>query len=236
MDSKDVIRVSHAVKLVRGRFLLDDVSLAVPRGGVYGFTGANGSGKTILLKTIAGLVHLTSGAVEVFGDKVGEDCSFPPNMGCMFGSPLWDEYSGLRNLQLLASVRKRIGDKEIKRTLARVGLDPNDERRVRTYSLGMRQRLDLAQAIMERPELLILDEPSNALDARGLELLCEIVEQENARGATVLLAAHNTPELTALCHRTFELSEGQLVGSRPASTTVARGGGKHGKHARKEAQ
>lgn len=211
MKGHDAIEIDHACKFIKKRPILDDITLSLRRGGVYGFVGANGSGKTMLLKAVAGLVHLTSGEIRVFGNTVGKDCSFPPNTGCMFNSLLWEEYSGYENLHILASVKKEVGDPDLARTLERVGLDPNDVRPYRSYSMGMRQRLDLAQAIMEKPELLILDEPSNALDSGGLTLLCDIVREEHERGTTILLSSHNTPELAALCEVIFELSDGRVV-------------------------
>lgn len=211
-EAAHTIEITHATKVIRRRTVLDDISLTLPRGGIYGFQGANGSGKSMLLKAVAGLVRLTSGGISVFGLAVGRDRSFPPDIGCMLNSSLWNEYSGFENLRLLASVKKRLNDHQLREVLARVGLDPQDTHPYRSYSLGMKQRLDLAQAIMEQPELLILDEPSNALDSRGLALLCDIIREEHARGATILIAAHNTPELTALCDTAFELSEGRLVG------------------------
>ena len=212
MKGQDSIEIDRACKVIKKRAILTDITLSLRRGGVYGFVGANGSGKTMLLKAVAGLVHLTSGEIRVFGDTVGKDCSFPPSLGCMFNSLLWDEYSGYENLRILASVKKEADDSDLVRTLERVGLDPGDARPYRSYSMGMRQRLDLAQAVMERPELLVLDEPSNGLDAGGLSLLCDIVREEHERGATILLSAHNTPELTELCESVFELSDGHIVG------------------------
>lgn len=207
----DTISISHATKLIQKRIVLDDVNVELDRGGIYSFSGINGSGKSMLFKAIAGLVHLTSGSISVFGRTVGVDCSFPPDMGIVMSAALWDEYTAVENLELIASIRGVISRKGIERALRRVGLDPNDRRIYKQFSLGMKQRLELAQAIMEGPSLLLLDEPSNALDFHGLELLCCIIREEHERGATVLLAAHNTPELTELSSRQFEMYEGKLT-------------------------
>ena len=207
----DTISISHATKLIQKRVVLDDVNVELDRGGIYSFSGINGSGKSMLFKAIAGLVHLTSGSISVFGRTVGVDCSFPPDMGIVMSAALWDEYTAVENLELIASIRGVISRKGIERALRRVGLDPNDRRIYKQFSLGMKQRLELAQAIMEGPSLLLLDEPSNALDSHGLELLCCIIREEHERGATVLLAAHNTPELTELSSRQVEMYEGKLT-------------------------
>lgn len=204
------IIISHATKTIRKRPVLSDVSLKVARGGVYGFFGANGSGKTMLFRAVAGLIRLTSGSIQVFGKTIGKDVSFPENLGIAISAGFWDEYTGFDNLKMLASIRRVITDDDIARAMERVGLDPCDARRYRDYSLGMKQRLEISQAIMEMPELLILDEPTNALDADGLRMVCGIIEEQRERGTTVLLTAHNTPELEKLCERKFLMSEGRL--------------------------
>lgn len=211
MEREQGICVERATKVIKKYLILDDISITMQRGGIYGLRGVNGSGKSMLLKAIAGLIRLSSGSINVFGSVVGKDVDFPPDMGCMFGASMWNEYTGFENLEILASVRKLIDKHEICTALNRVGLNSNDSRVYRKYSLGMKQRLDLAQAIMERPSLLLLDEPSNALDSDGLQLLCSIIKTEHERGATIIMASHNTPELEALCDTVFHLSEGKIV-------------------------
>ena len=148
----DKIVISHATKVIRRRTVLDDVSLELPRGGIYGFSGINGSGKTMLFRAIAGLIHLTSGTIDVFGQRIGRDASFPAGLGLILESVgFWEEYTGLDNLRLLASIRGAIGEREIRAALERVGLNPDDEREYGAYSLGMKQRLAVAQAVMEAP-------------------------------------------------------------------------------------
>lgn len=208
--NNDVIELRNVSKIIKQQIILNDISCSMKRGNIYGFMGANGSGKSMLFKAISGLMHIDSGDVCVFGKHIGKDCDFPQNLGCMFGANLWDTYSAQENLAVLASINKKINRDDITKTLIRVGLDPNNKRAVKTYSLGMKQRLDLAQAIMEQPELLILDEPSNALDAEGLGLLLDIIHEEHKRGCTILLSAHNTPELSSCCTKIFYLNNGCL--------------------------
>ena len=209
----DLIKVSHATKVIKGRTVLDDVSLELERGGIYGFRGVNGSGKTMLFRAISGLIHLTSGAVEVFGQRVGVDVDFPSDMGIVLGSSgFMDEKTGRKNLEMLASIRGRVGVAEVGEALDAVGLDPADGRPFSAYSLGMRQRLAIAQAVMECPRLLILDEPTNALDVDGIQMVVQLLARERERGATILVASHNEPTLEALCDRQFRMAGGRVMG------------------------
>lgn len=209
----DLIKVDHATKVIKGRTVLDDVSLELERGGTYGFSGVNGSGKTMLFRAIGGLIHLTSGSIEVFGQKIGSDMDFPSDMGIVLGSSgFMDEKTGRRNLEMLASIRGVIGLPEVDDIMRRVGLDPDDDRPFSAYSLGMRQRLSIAQAVMERPQLLILDEPTNALDVDGVDMVIELLLEEHGRGATILAASHNEPKLESLCDRRFRMVGGRVAG------------------------
>lgn len=209
----DLIKVSHATKVIKGRTVLDDVSLELARGGIYGFSGINGSGKTMLFRAIGGLIHLTSGSIEVFGQKIGSDVDFPSEMGIVLGSSgFMEEKTGRRNLEMLASIRGVIDASEVDAVMRRVGLDPADGRPFSAYSLGMRQRLSVAQAVMERPHLLILDEPTNALDVEGIQMVVDLLAGERDRGATILVASHNEPTLEALYDREFRMAEGRVTG------------------------
>ncbi len=208
----DGITVDRATKVIKGRTVLDNVCLGLPKGGIYGFLGINGSGKTMLFRAVAGLIHLTAGSISVFGKKIGQDCDFPPNLGISLDSTgFWEDQTALKNLMLLASIRGIAGRKEAEAALGRVGLDPGDARKFSAYSMGMRQRLSIAQAIMEGPELLILDEPTNALDISGVEMVAEIILTEKARGCTVLVSCHNEPQIEALFDRCYNLYEGRLM-------------------------
>ena len=195
--------------------MLDGISLELPRGGVYGFMGINGSGKTMLFRAVAGLIHLSSGSVSVFGRRIGKDCDFPPNLGLSLDSTgFWEDQSALWNLAFLASIRGEVGEPAARDALRRVGLDPDDTRKVSAFSMGMRQRLSIAQAVMERPELLILDEPTNALDVDGIGMVARLIHEERARGCTVLVSCHNEPQVETLFDGTYHLYEGRLADGR----------------------
>ena len=208
----DGIQLLHYTKILKGRTVLSDVCLELEKGGIYGFYGHNGSGKTMLLRAVAGLIVPTEGSISVFGKQLNEKYAFPENMGLIIENVgFWPVFTGMKNLQLLASVRKKIGDEEIRKTIRRVGLDPEDRRVYKKYSLGMKQRLGLAQAVMEEPELLLLDEPTNGLDDSGIEQFNTIIREEHSRGATILLASHDKEELKLLCGRTFRISDGVVA-------------------------
>ena len=160
----------HALSLTIGRTeILRNIEISFDAGKIHGLIGRNGSGKTMLMKCICGFVRPTAGTVTVAGKQIGRDCDFPDSMGIIIETPGFiPYYSGYRNLRLLAGLNRKIGREEIRKTMQTVGLDPDLKRHVRKYSLGMRQRLGLAQAIMENPDLLILDEPMNGLDKEGV--------------------------------------------------------------------
>lgn len=207
----DKIVISHLTKHIKKNLVLDDVCLELDRGKIYGFVGVNGSGKSMLFRAISGLIRPTSGTVCVFSKVLGEDVSFPESMGIVIENVgFWPEYTGLQNLRLLASIKGIVGETEIRKAMQRVGLNPEDKRTYKKYSLGMKQRLAIAQAVMESPELLILDEPTNGLDEEGVELICQVIREENARGATVLLASHNPEDIRCLCDTHFRIHEGRI--------------------------
>ena len=211
----DIIKIENATKVIKDRAVLDGISLELPRGGVYGFMGINGSGKTMLFRAVAGLIHLSSGSVSVFGRRIGKDCDFPPNLGLSLDSTgFWEDQSALWNLAFLASIRGEVGEPAARDALRRVGLDPDDTRKVSAFSMGMRQRLSIAQAVMERPELLILDEPTNALDVDGIGMVARRIHEERARGCTVLVSCHNEPQVETLFDGTYHLYEGRLADGR----------------------
>lgn len=211
------INVVQATKVLKRHTVLDHVDLTLDRGGIYGFFGPNGSGKTMLFRAICGLIYLNSGEITVFGEKIGEK-KFPDGLGLVIESVgFWNEFTGFENLKFLASVRGKLSDTDIRGALARVGLDPDDGRIYKKYSLGMKQRLAIAQAVMERPELLVLDEPTNALDEDGAAAVHQIVCEENKRGCTVLIASHNKADIDSLCRRKFKMNEGCLQEVLPDS-------------------
>ncbi len=204
------ITVTDAAKTLKKRLVLNHINLELEEGGIYGFFGPNGSGKTMLFRAICGLIYLDSGSIDVFGLKVGEK-RFPKDLGLVIESVgFWNEFTGFENLKFLASIKQKIGDREINQVLERVGLDPKDSRSYKKYSLGMKQRLAIAQAVMEQPRLLVLDEPTNALDEDGIQAVHQIIREENQRGCTILIASHNKTDLNLLCQKKFKMAEGRL--------------------------
>ena len=207
-----VVEIEHLTKKLKGKVILSDISLSLEEGAAYGFYGHNGSGKSMLFRAISGLIRPTEGTVTVFGRRIGENGSFPESIGLMIESVgFWPYYTGFENLKTLASIKHVISDADIRRSIERVGLDPDDRRTYGKYSLGMKQRLGIAQAVMEKPNLILLDEPTNALDEDGVELARTIVQEEVLRGACVLIASHNREDLSLLCSRFFKMDDGRLT-------------------------
>ena len=191
--------------------VLQDLDFELPQGCIYGISGRNGTGKSVLLRILTGLVLPDAGEVFVFGRQVGREVEFAPSTGALIDRPgFLMNASGYRNLQLLASIRGLASAQKLVETLNFVGLDPHDRKPVATYSTGMRQRLGLAQAIMEDPDLLILDEPTNGLDDVGQREIYGYLVELRAQGKTILLTSHNRDELRILCDRVFYLQAGSL--------------------------
>ena len=191
--------------------ILKDISVSFECGKIHGLIGRNGSGKTMLMKCICGFVKPNSGEITVDGKRVGKDCDFPQSMGVIIETPAFiPYYSGYKNLKLLAELRGKIGGEEIKNTMHRVGLAPEIKRPVRKYSLGMRQRLGLAQAIMENPDLLILDEPMNGLDKEGVQDMRQYLLDLKSQGKTILIASHSAEDIDTLCDTVCEMEKGVI--------------------------
>ena len=200
--------VSKSYKKVK---VLDDVSLEVNEGEIVGIIGRNGSGKTMLLKVISGLVRHDSGTVNVNSNIIGVKKDFPDSIGVIIENPGFISYlSGFRNLKNLASIKRIISDDEIKKAMINVGLDPDDKKRVGKYSLGMRQRLGLAQAIMENPNFLILDEPMNGLDKDGVKDMRQYLLNLKEQGKAILIASHSAEDIDVLCDTVYEMDKGKL--------------------------
>ena len=198
-------------KLIKKKEILTDINLTFESGKIYGLHGHNGSGKTMLLRAICGLILPTSGSVTVDGNTVGKDIEFPDSVGVIIENmSLIPEYTGFKNLQLLAGIKKKIGDSEIRDTLISVGLDPDDKRKVKEYSLGMKQKLNFAQAIMEKPELLLLDEPTNAMDVQTVEKVRNILVEMKEKGTLIIIASHNKEDLDALCDEFIDICDGKI--------------------------
>ena len=216
-----MIQVRNLTKTIHGVTVLDHVSLTARPGRVTGLAGPNGCGKTMLMRAMVGLIRPTSGSVAVCGvdpwavgvGKAGGRGTGGPVVGLLLEAPAFlDGYTGLRNLELLASIRGVATMPQIREAIAAMGLDPDDARKYRKYSLGMKQRLGIAGAIMEAPEVLILDEPVNALDSSGVELAVRQIELARDRGATVVLACHDASILRSLSDEIWYLAEGHLDG------------------------
>lgn len=201
-------------KKLGGKEVLKQVSFSISEGEVVGIVGANGSGKTTLLRLATGLLYPDQGEVRVAGKPVrpGLLGDLPISIGALIESPSFLPYlSGLKNLLLLASIRNQINEDKIRETLKQVGLDPDLRKPVKTYSLGMRQRLGIAQAIMEGPEICVFDEPTNALDTQGVEMFSEILTERTQQGASVILVSHDQEEIDRFCDRVYRMESGRLV-------------------------
>jgi ABC-2 type transport system ATP-binding protein len=213
----NAVEIKNMTKILKKKTILSDINLSLESGLVYGFYGRNGSGKSMLFRAIAGLIRPSKGTVSVFDKVLGKDTSFPESMGLVIESVgFWPYYTGFENLKVLASIKNKILDDDIRENIRRVGLEPDDKRTYKKYSLGMKQRLGIAQAIMEKPDLILLDEPTNALDEDGVNLIRNIVKEEQQRGATILIASHNKEDLSLLCNRFYKMSDGKLTeGEKP---------------------
>ena len=199
-------------KKITGSPVLTDINLEFNGGKVYGLKGKNGSGKTMLMRAVSGLITADSGTVTINGEVLGKQISFPRSIGVLIENPAFiSNYTGFKNLSVLASIQKRIGVDRIRQTLEEVGLDPDDKRTYRKYSLGMKQRLGIAAAVMEYPDIIILDEPVNALDESGAMLVREILRKAKERGAIIILACHDREELEFLSDVIYEISDGRIV-------------------------
>ena len=205
------IEVQNVVKRFRDQVVLKNVSISFEKGKIHGIVGRNGSGKTVLFKCICGLMHPEEGVILVNGKRVGRDVDMPEDIGAIIEAPgFLPNYSGYKNLRFLANIRRKIGKEEILKVLKTVGLDPESRKHVGKYSLGMRQRLGIAQAIMEDPEILILDEPMNGLDNAGVQDIRALLLELKAQGKTILLASHNHEDIAALCDTVHEMDGGVL--------------------------
>lgn len=207
----DVIVIDKLTKSFKGKTVLEDVNMRLQEGGIYGIVGDNGSGKTVLLKLICGFMKPDSGTVTVNGKVIGKDADFPENTGIIIEAPgFLPNYSGMKNLEYLASIRGKIGKEQIESAMKTVGLDPSSKLRVGKYSLGMKQRLGIAQAIMENQQLLILDEPMNALDKDAGEEMRKLFLSFKASGKTMLIVSHNEGDISTLCDEVYEFDGARI--------------------------
>ena len=215
---ENIITVEHVTKRFGQATVLNDINVSFEKGKIHGLIGRNGSGKTVLMKCICGFLIPTEGEVIVNGKRVGKDVDFPPGLGLIIETPgFLPNMTGVKNLEILASLNKKIGLEEIAASIRRVGLDPLMKKPVGKYSLGMRQRLGIAQAIMEDPTLLILDEPLNGLDKHGVREMRQLIKGLKEQGKTILLASHNQGDIDELCDTVCEMDAGVMTMIREES-------------------
>lgn len=211
MDHTSAVDLYHVKKVFKEETVLKGITHSFAAGQVHGLVGMNGSGKTVLLKCICGFLKPTEGEIWVMGKQIGKDVDFPESVGAVIESPgFLPRMSGYQNLRMLAGIRGKISDKRIRKTMQRVGLDPDSKKHVEKYSMGMRERLGIAQAIMENPRLLILDEPFNGLDKRGVQEIYDLIWELQESGKTIFLVSHNRVDIDTLCNTVCEMDGGKL--------------------------
>lgn len=209
---QEVICVEHISKCFGKHTVLEDVSLHCEKGKIYGIVGYNGSGKSVLFKCICGFYSPDKGEIYIRGKKLGEEIDMIPNAGVIIEEPAFlKSCSGLRNLELLYEINHKADKEKLKAVMHRVGLNPEDRKKAGTYSLGMKQRLAIAQAIMEEQDILILDEPMNGLDKDGIAQMRRLFLEFKEQGKTLLFASHNKEDIEVLCDEVYEMDKGRLT-------------------------
>ena len=208
---ENIITVEHVTKRFGQATVLNDINVSFEKGKIHGLIGRNGSGKTVLMKCICGFVPVTEGKIIVNGKQIGKDIDVPDNIGAIIETPgFLYNYSGYNILRFLAGINRKIGKEQIRDAIKMVGLDPDSKKHVGRYSLGMRQRLGLAQALMENPELLLLDEPMNGLDKHGVAEMRELFKKLADEGRTIIMANHSAEDIEVLCDTVCEMDLGVL--------------------------
>lgn len=219
----NVVEVNGLSLTLNKTEILKNISIDLKEGTIVGLVGRNGSGKTMLMKCICGFIQPTDGDIYVWGVHRNNRSDFPDNMGVIIETPGFvPYYSGFKNLKLLAGIKNLISDSEIKDCIRYVGLDPDSKKHVGKYSLGMRQRLGLAQAIMEKPNLLILDEPFNGLDVEGVEEMRNCLLELKKAGKTILIASHSKEDISVLCDEVYEMRHGEIYSTKDVGLQVGR--------------
>lgn len=206
----EIVKVENVTKFFKQEKVLDDVNMNLETGHIYGIVGKNGAGKTVLFKIIAGFIKPSSGKVTVAGKIIGVDRDFPDSLGLIIETPgFLSQYNAYQNLLYLANINNKISKEDVKESIRMVGLDPGSNKKVGKFSLGMRQRLGIAQAIMENPNLIILDEPMNGLDKKGIEDVKELLLKLKGDGKTILMASHYAEDME-ICDEVFQMEDGKL--------------------------
>lgn len=205
------IDVKNYTKLIKKKTILDNVNISFESGKIYGLHGKNGSGKTMLLRAICGLILPTSGEVSIDGKVIGKDIEFPDSVGIIIENmTMLTDYTAFDNLKILTKIKKIATDEDIRSALENVGLNPDDKKKVKAFSLGMKQKLNIAQAIMEKPKLLLLDEPTNALDEESVKDVRKLLLEMKEQGVLIIIASHNKEDLEVLCDDLVEIYEGRI--------------------------
>lgn len=205
------LEIKNVTKMIGKEMVLNHINLSMEKGKIYGLKGKNGSGKTMLMRAICGLIRVTSGEIVISDELLGKNQDFPSSVGALIENPGFiNNYSGYQNLKVLADIQGRIGKERINEVLEQVGLNPADKKKFRKYSLGMKQKLGIAAAIMENPEIIILDEPTNALDEFSIKKLRDILNEHKNRGALILLSSHDIEEIQLLSDEIYIIENGGI--------------------------
>ena len=206
-----ILEIKDYSKKIKKEIILDNINLKMHSGKVYGLQGKNGSGKTMIMRAICGLIHATKGEVIIDNMVIGKDISFPPSVGAIIENPGFvDNFSGISNLSSIAMIKKIATIDNIKEQMNRIGLNPEEKKSYKKYSLGMKQKLGIVSAYMENPDLIILDEPTNALDEESIEVLRNILVEEKNRGALIIISCHDSQELTRLTDEIYVIEKGKV--------------------------
>ena len=210
-----VIETKNVTKKIKDHKVIENISLKFESGHIYGLQGINGSGKTMLMRLISGLIYSTSGTISINGKVLGSEIDFPPSLGLLLENPAFlDSYSGYENLKILSDIQKKLTTDRIKEVLREVGLENNNKKLYKKYSLGMKQRLGIAAAYMENPDIVIMDEPTNSLDDSGVDMLKGILMKQKKRNALVIISCHDLSILTELSDEILRLENGRIVEHR----------------------
>lgn len=205
------LEIKNLSKSISGKSILEHIDLEMDRGRIYGLRGKNGSGKTMLMRSICGLILPTEGTIRINGEILHKDISFPRSIGALIENPGFiAEYSGFKNLSTLASIKKAVTTEEIRSLMQKMELDPDDKKKFKKYSLGMKQKIGIIAAIMEQPELIVLDEPINALDEKSVNIVKELLLEQRKRGALIIISCHDKEELEFLADEVFCLENGKV--------------------------